>query len=145
MSMEHLFASRVKVQRLTLTIESGRTAEHDWIDQTGVLASVPCRLDLLFVRPGKDVLPAYEAGVARERIGLMFCSGDIPIEAGDRIVTISGPVQGTFEIRNIPDRAQDFNSAHHIEVQIVETNQTLTGPSTFPSTTTLPEPTPPIE
>jgi hypothetical protein len=143
--VDHLFASRVKVQRLQLTVESGRTAEHDWIDQAGLLANFPCRLDLLFVRPGKDAQPAYEAGVARDRIGLMFCSAKIPLLAGDRIVTISGPIQGTFEIRNIPDRAQDFGTAHHIEVQIVETNQTLTGPTTFPSSDALPEPTPPLE
>lgn len=143
--MKHLFPSKVKVQRLQLTVEDGRTATHTWVDQEGKLASVPCRLDLLFVRPGKDVLPAYEAGVAPSRMGIMFCGANIPLQAGDKIVTISGPIDGVFDIRSIPDRAQDFKSAHHIEVQIVETNQTLEGPTTFPSENAPPEPTPLIE
>jgi hypothetical protein len=102
-------------------------------------------MDLLFVRPGKDVLPPFEAGVARNRMGVMFCSSSVPILAGDRIVMLSGPIQGTFEIRNIPDYAQDSSHAHHIEVQVIETNQTLDGPTTFPSTTSVPEATPPID
>lgn len=140
--MEHLYASRVKVQRLKLTVQSGRTAVHDWVDQDGVLSNFKCRIDLLFVRPGKDVLPAYEAGVARDRTGLLFCSAKLPLLAGDRIVTLSGPVVGTFSMSSIPDRAQDFSSAHHIEVQIVETNQTLAGPTAFPGEAGPPEPTP---
>lgn len=140
--MDHLYPSKVKVQRLQLIVAEGRTATHDWVDQQGKLAKVPCRLDLLFVRPGKDVLPAFEAGVARSRMGIMFCPANIPLQAGDRIVTLSGPIDGTFDIPNIPDRAQDLDSAHHIEVQITETNQTLTGASTFPSQAGPPEPTP---
>lgn len=143
--MEHLYASEVKVQRLQLVVQSGRTAIHDWVDQTGVLASFRCRIDLNFVRPGKDAPPALNAGVATNRFGLLFCSASIPLQAGDRIVTLSGPVSGTFEIKAIPDTAQDFGSAHHIEVQIFETNQTLSGTSTFPSEDGPPEPTPLIE
>ena len=143
--MDHLFSSRVKVQRLQLTIESGRTAEHDWVDQEGILANFRCRIDLLFSRPGKDAPPAYEAGVAQDRMGVMFCSSKIPILAGDRIVTLSGPVTGTFELKVVPDFALDFNSAHHIEVQVVETNQTLEGPTTFPSSQSLPEPNTPLD
>lgn len=138
--MDHLFASTVKVQRQQMTVADGRTPRHDWVDQPAPLNQVKCRLDLLFVRPGKDVLPAQEAGVARDRVGIMFCSAAVPILAGDRIVATAGPVSGTFEIRNIPDRAQDYSSAHHIEVQIVETNQTLSGPSTFPSEDAPPAP-----
>ena len=143
--MDHLYASRCKVQRLQLIVADGRTATHDWVDQPGILSNFPCRLDLLFVRPGKDVLPAIEAGVARDRVGILFCAPNVPLQAGDRVVAISGPVQGTFDIKNIPDRAQSFSESHHIEVQIVETNQTLEGSSTFPSQAGAPEPTPPIE
>lgn len=143
--MEHLFPSKVKVQRLQLLVSQGKNSTHDWVDQSGALASFSCRLDLIFVRPGRDILPAYEAGVARSRIGVMFCSPNIPLQAGDRIVTLSGPVSGTFEIRSIPDKAQAFGAAHHIEVQIVETNQTLTGDSTFPSYDSPPEPTPDLD
>lgn len=143
--MEHLYSSRVKVQRLQHLVVAGKQATFDWVDQPAPLNSVPCRLDLIFVRPGRDVLPAHEAGVARSRIGIMFCAPNVPLLAGDRIVTIAGPENGTFEIRNIPDKAQDSSSAHHIEVQIVETNQTLdSGDSQFPSEAAPPEPTPPL-
>ena len=35
------------------------------------------------------------------------------------------PVKGTFEIRVMPDEAIDFSDQHHIEVQIIESNQNL--------------------
>lgn len=139
--MEHLYASRVKVQRLQLRVAEGRTAMHDWSDQEGTLANFPCRLDLLFLRPGKDVPAPFEAGVARDRMGVMFCSSDVPLLAGDRIVTLSGPIKGSFEIRSVPDQAQDYGAAHHIEVQVIETNQTLEGPTSYPDDA-LPEPLP---
>lgn len=122
--MDHLYSSRVKVQRTQMQVDNGRPVI-SWVDQTGVLASVACRLDLNFVRPGKDVLPAVEAGRAPDRIGVMFCAASVPLKAGDRIVAISGPVEGTFDVRVIPDMALDYGGAHHIEVQIIETNQQL--------------------
>lgn len=122
--MDHLFSSVVKVQRLKKTRVDGMTTT-SWIDEDAPLNAIPCRLDLNFLRPGKDVPPAYEAGVAPDRIGVMFCRAGLPIRAGDRIVTVSGPVSGFFEIKTIPDVALDFGSGHHIEVQIVETVQNL--------------------
>lgn len=143
--MDHLFASTVKVQRMQLQVVEGRTPYHDWVDQPAPLNAVKCRLDLLFVRVGKDAPPAQEAGAATNRQGVMFCSASVPIQAGDRIVTTAGPVDGTFEIKNIPDRAVDFGSAHHIEVQVFETNQTLAGPTSFPSEVAPPEPIPEVD
>lgn len=145
--MRHLFSSRVKVQRQQLVVHEGQTAEMSWVDQDAPLDSVPCRLDLVFLRPGKDALPAYEAGRATDRLGVMFCGAEVNLQAGDRVVATSGPVSGTFEIRSIPDRALDFSTAHHIEVQIVETNQTLEGPTAFPSENSPATPweTPPID
>jgi hypothetical protein len=143
--MDHLYPSVAKVQRMQLRVIEGRTAEHDWVDQVGVLGGFKCRLDLTFIRPGKDVLPAQEAGVARDRVGVLFCSSRVPLQAGDRLVLTKGPIQGTFDIKNIPDKAQSYAAAHHIEVQVVETNQTLTGPTNFPSQDGPPEPTPLIE
>lgn len=124
--MEHLFSSVVKVQRLVKTRKDSMT-ELAWVDQESPLNAIKCRLDLNFLRPGKDIPPAYEAGVAPDRIGVMFCRAGLPLRAGDRIVTVSGPVQGTFDIKTIPDVALDYSSGHHIEVQIVETVQDLTG------------------
>lgn len=134
--MEHLFNSAVRVERLQLTVVGGRPIM-DWAQATDddpalndMLQFLKCRLDMNFLRPGKDILPAPEAGKAPDRIGIMFTSPYAPIRAGDRIVAIpneSGktPVEGTFEIRQIPDEAIDFSERHHIEVQIIETNQQL--------------------
>lgn len=124
--MNHLYSSVIKVQRLTKTRTNGMT-ETTWVDQSAPLNAVRCRLDLNFLRPGKDVPPAHEAGVAPNRIGVMFCAAGLPLRAGDRIVTVSGPVSGTFDIETLPDEAVGFSAAHHIEVQIVESVQKLEG------------------
>lgn len=126
--MDHLFASVVRTERMHLTA-SGGVASMDWFAVPGG-EYVPCRLDLNFVRPGKDIAPAPVAGKAPDRIGLMFCGSDWVGRAGDRIVAIPGdvgdmPVAGTFEIRVIPDVVVGFAAAHHLEVQILETNQAL--------------------
>jgi hypothetical protein len=126
--VEHLFASVVRVERMGLTQVDG-VATMDWSPVDGG-EYVRCRLDLNFLRPGKDIAPAPVAGKAPDRIGLMFCSSDAPIRAGDRVVAIPGddgtvPVSGTFEIRVIPDLAMGFSAPHHMEIQILETNQDL--------------------
>jgi len=94
--------------------------------------TLKCRLDLTFIRPGKDQLPAIEAGRAPDRVGVMFCDVTAGIRAGDRIVCIAGPISGTFEIRAVPDVAQAFSTGHHIEVQVIETTQQLD--NIFPGT-----------
>lgn len=106
-----------------------------YLDTPGQLL---CRLDLQFIRPGKDQPPAIVAGRAPDRVGVLFYdpltddSGVPLVRAGDRIQCISGPIFGTFEIRNIPDVAQDYTGAHHIEVQVVEVSQALTAPTPTP-------------
>lgn len=123
--MDHLFSSTVKVQRVQKTRVDG-VAVTTWVDQEAPLSAVKCRLDLNFLRPGKDVPATIEAGTAPDRIGVMFCR-KVGLKAGDRIVTIAGPVTGVFDIKSIPDDALDFSAAHHVEVQIVETVQNLAG------------------
>lgn len=134
--MFHLFNSVVRVERLQLVTTDG-VAEMDWAQATDpdpnaaeMLKYLECRLDMNFLRPGKDILPAPEAGKAPDRIGIMFTYPYAPIKAGDRIVAIPNregktPVKGTFEIRVMPDEAIDFSDQHHIEVQIIESNQNL--------------------
>lgn len=122
----------MRVERLVLTANNGVPA-YTWVAQGAPLDAVPCRLDLNFVRPGKDQLPALEAGRAPDRVGVLFCASEVALKAGDRVVTTKGPVTGTFEIRAIPDQAVAYASANHIEVQIIEVNQNLTGARTFPS------------
>lgn len=136
--MDHLFNSAVRVERLQLEVTDG-AASMTWQQATdpdsalnSMLAYLKCRLDMNFVRQGKDIPMAPVAGKAPDRIGVMFTYPYAPIKAGDRIVTIDNeqneqPVKGTFEIRAIPDEAVGFTSRHHIEVQVVETTQDLDG------------------
>lgn len=136
--MDHLFNSAVRVERLQLEVTDG-VASMNWQQATdadvalnAMLAYLRCRLDMNFIRQGKDIPMAPVAGKAPDRIGVMFTYPYAPIKAGDRIVTIDNekneqPVVGTFEIRAIPDEAIAFSSRHHIEVQVVETNQDLDG------------------
>lgn len=96
-----------------------------------MLSRLYARLDLNFVRPGKDILPAPEAGKAPDRIGVLFTFPYAPVRAGDRLVAIPNdigemPVEGTFELRTKPDEAIGFASRHHLEMQVIEVNQNLT-------------------
>jgi len=136
--MDHLFSSVVRVERMSMSSVDGTVQmtwgqAHDDDPQLDfLLGYLRCRLDLTFVRPGKDALPAVEAGRAQDRIGVLFTYAYAPLKAGDRVVAIPNaaglmPVDGTFEIKTIPDKALDYSTAHHIEVQITETNTNLVG------------------
>jgi hypothetical protein len=90
-----------------------------------------CRLDLTFLRPGKDQPAPIVAGRAPDRVGVCYFdltsdpSGAPLVKAADRLQCVAGPIFGTFEIRLIPDVAQDLTGAHHVEVQVVEVAQQL--------------------
>lgn len=135
--MRALYRSVVQVLRLSATV-SGGVATTTWapvpdmVDPVwGVAGQLQCRLDLQFTRPGKDIQMPLVAGRAPDRTAVAFfdCAADsngaLLVRAGDRLECISGPVQGTFEIRVIPEVAQDFIGAHHVEIQVIETSQAL--------------------
>jgi hypothetical protein len=148
-----LYRSAAQVTRLTPTLQSDGTMSIAWnvldvvldpyLDTPGVIM---CRLDLTFVRPGKDQPPPVAAGRAPDRIGVLYYDplvdeNNVPLLlAGDRLVMVTHPmyqtlpIVGTFEIRAIPDMAQDYVGAHHAEVQVIEVSQALT----YPSPTTFP-------
>ncbi len=134
--MRHLFNVRAEVLRLAGDIAHG-TATYNWrkvdtvVDPAvGVPGEIQCRIDLAFQRPGKDQPQPVVAGRAPDRIGVMFYDTACTIKAGDRIRCITGPVTGTFDIRAVPDPAQGFADAHHMEVQVIEVAQRL--PGVFP-------------
>ncbi len=91
----------------------------------GVPGEMMCRIDLTFQRPGKDEPMPVTAGRRPDRVGLMFCSNTDQILAGDRIRCLDGPIQGTFELRAMPDVVAGMRFAHHMEVQIVEVSQNM--------------------
>lgn len=122
----HLFNSVVRVEELQAVVEDG-TAISTWNPVAG-MEKVKCRLDLNFIRPGKDILPAPVAGKVPDRIGILFASVGTPLKPGQRVVAVPNkfgkmPIKGTFEIRVVPDEAIDYSDAHHIEVQVVEVAQ----------------------
>ena len=135
--MEPLYNSAVRVERMQLTYVDGR-AVMDYAQATdedpalnSMLQFLKCRIDLGFIRPGRDIPEAPVAGRAPDHTGLLFTYAYAPIKAGDRLIAIPNernkiPVPGTFEIRPMPDYPQDFSDAHHIEVQITEIGQELT-------------------
>lgn len=127
--MRHLFNTRVEVLRLNVDMSTGRPLQ-TWqklsviVDPVlAVPGEMMCRLDLIFQRPGKDQPMPIVAGRAPDRVGLMFFDATLEIRSGDRFHVIDGPVQGTFEIRVMPDPAQSFVFAHHMEAQIIEVAQ----------------------
>jgi hypothetical protein len=124
--IRHLYISRAEVQRLQLTFVNG-SAINQWAKLTemvdselGVAGELMCRLDLNFVRPGKDQPSALVAGRAIDRVGVLFCDYTSVLLAGDRLKMLSGPISGTFELKATPDGAVDFSTVHHLEVQVVE-------------------------
>lgn len=134
--MDQLFNSAVRVERMQMSVDNGRaTMAYAQATDTDsalndMLQFLKCRLDMNFLREGKDALPAPVAGRAPDRVGVLFTYAYAPLRAGDRIVAIANergaiPVPGTFEIRAMPDVAQDFNGPHHIEIQIIEVGQEL--------------------
>jgi hypothetical protein len=117
MSFRSLLVHRVTVKRGAQTDIDG-VPSYDWRDAS---TGVPCRVDLSFVRSGKDPLQwTPEAGRAKDRTGVAFFLPTADVMVGDRIVVTRGPsgtflVEGTFE--EILGR---HGRVHHIELGIKE-------------------------
>lgn len=124
--LRHLYASRVELLRLSLDMSKGvplqswEKVEYIIDPYLGVPGEMMCRIDLAFQRPGKDQPMPVVAGRAPDRVGLMFFDVTDMVLDGDRVHCLEGPISGTFEMRVKADPAVDYNSAHHLEVQIVE-------------------------
>jgi hypothetical protein len=137
-SMRALYRSMVQVTRVSATLAADGSASMTWAPVSAVVdqfLNVPgylmCRLDLQFIRRGVDQPAPVIAGKAPDRVGVVYYdpvtgSSGVPLLlAGDRLVCVSGPVMGTFELRVVPDVAQDLLGAHHVETQVVEVSQAL--------------------
>lgn len=136
--MRHTYNVRAEVLELTGDLVNG-TPTLSWTKLTdvvdpllGVAGELMCRLDLNFIRVGKDQPMPVIAGRAPDRTGVMFFDTTDYVRAGLFIRALDGPVTGTFEIRTIPDPAVGMYNAHHMEVQVFEYAQVLTG--VFPGT-----------
>jgi hypothetical protein len=147
--MRMFYTSTCQVLRMDPTLKAAGSMVFTWgavptivdpaLGQPGLLQ---CRLDLSFLRPGKDQPMPAVAGRAPDRTGVCYFdlaaddNGAPLVKASDRLQCVAGPIFGTFEIRIIPDVAQDLTGAHHVEVQVVEVSQQLKpgSPTPFPGT-----------
>lgn len=127
--MRWLYHTRVEILRLNLDMVNGAPQQTwqklDVIVDTylGVPGEMMCRIDLGYQRVGKDMPMPAVAGRAPDRVGLMVFDPSSQILSGDRFRCLAGPIQGTFEIRAMPDVAAAYALAHHMEVQIIEVAQ----------------------
>jgi hypothetical protein len=142
-----MYRSVVQVLRLSSTLQAGGGMSVSWAPITDVVdrmlgtpGMLRCRLDIGFLRPGKDQFAPLVAGRAPDRVGVAYYdpvvdgSSNPLVKAGDRLQCVSGPIFGMFEVRVIPDVAQDFIGANHVEVQVIEVAQALLpgSPTPFP-------------
>ncbi len=127
--MRHMFSSTVEIlESVTDVIDGARV--QTWnkssatFDPTCSPGEMLCRLDLIFLRPGKDAPAPIVAGRTPDRTGVMYCSYTPELKAGQIIKVISGPyTNSSFILKMRPDEAQDGTSTHHIEVQVHEVAQ----------------------
>ena|ERR1044071_7559242 len=127
--MRHLFNTSVEVFEPTTDIVDGARVQ-TWSKSTASFDSamangeLKCRLDLIFLRPGKDAPAPIVAGRTPDRTGIMFCSYTPNLRGGQIVKCKTGPYTGSsFLIKMPPDVAQAFSAGHHIEVQVFEVNQ----------------------
>ena len=112
MSYSSLLDHRADVKRMTPTIVDG-VESMTW---RTVGRSRRCRLDLQFIRPGRDPQWTAEAGRPVDRTGVVFFERGEDIRTGDRIVVTRGPI-GTFEIDGDVDHVFGRRGrVHHVEV-----------------------------
>jgi hypothetical protein len=128
-----LYSSVVQVMRLApvMNTEYGMTVTWSVVpdvldlqlNQPGIMA---CRLAIGYLRPGKDQPTPLVAGRPQDRYGVVYydpvtdASGVPLVKAGDRFLCVSGPISGTWEMRNIPDQLQGYSLPQHCEAQVVE-------------------------
>ncbi len=118
MSYRSLLTHRCTVKRLEETFVDGMP-QHQWVVKG---TAIPCRVDLQFIRQGKDPLWTPEAGRASDRTGVLFIMPSSQVKSGDRIFVSRGPA-GTFQIEGAVDEAWDKDTRHHIELGIKEVSQ----------------------
>lgn len=133
MQMRHLYRSLVEVVSGNPRMKPGygysqlryEKDEQMFDVRLGQVGLLLCRIDLNFIRVGKDAPAPLVGGKAVDRVGVLFCDPTPHLKAGHTIRCIGGPVKGTFIIKNTPDVAIDFFGAHHLEMQIVEQASSL--------------------
>ena len=127
--MRHLFKSTVEILESVTDVVDGARMQ-TWQKSTATFdptcgpGEMKCRLDLIFLRVGKDVPVPIVAGRTPDRTGVMYCSYTPSLKGGQIVKVIAGPFKdAAFMLKMRPDEAQDFNGTHHIEIQVFEVAQ----------------------
>ena len=93
---------------------------------TEVAANVPCRIDLTFVRVGRDLLYKPDSGRAPDRNAVGFFRVNTDLKVADRVViTDDSGLSGTWEVFIKPEQATTISKAHHLEVELREVSQSI--------------------
>lgn len=86
---------------------------------------VKCRLDLNFIRQGRDSRWVDVAARPQDRAGTLFIDEEIlsrhgiQIKSGMRISMVRGP-KGTFQMQGAIDEAWGESDLHHYEIGVIE-------------------------
>lgn len=122
-----LFPSIVRVLRPNPVMVDG-VLTTTWQVVPG-MERIPCRLEVNFYRPGRDMPLPPQAGRAPDRLAVYWVAPSTRLLPGDHLECVSGPVSGTWQIRTLPDVAQNMRTLHHLEGQAVEVHSSLTNVS----------------
>ena len=116
MSFRALLTHRCDLYDLVTTDSDGSPiTSYVKINSTPIM----CRLDLNFLRQGKDSLWVETAARPQDRVGVLFLMPNAPVKSGLRAVMTSGP-KGIFQLQGAIDEAWDFNKLDHFEVGVIE-------------------------
>jgi hypothetical protein len=117
MSYRTLLRHRATIKRNTVVAVDG-VSSYSW---RNIQTEVPCRVDLSYIRRGKDPQWSPEAGRVQDRTGVAFFMPDAQVTTGDRIVLTSGGVAGTFLVDGtVEEILGNRGGVHHLEVPLAE-------------------------
>ena len=107
--MRHLFSSTVEILESVTTVVDGARVQA-WVKSTEQFdpACAPgemlCRLDLIFLRPGKDAPAPIVAGRTPDRTGVLYCSNTPALKGGQIVRVIKGQhIGASFLMKMRPD------------------------------------------
>lgn len=116
MSYAALLDHRVTILRYSTQIVDG---VEQYVPRT-IATGVRCRLDLQFIRSGRDPQWTPEAGRVEDRTGVAFFLSDANVKPGDRIQVTRGPA-GTFQVEGNVDQVFGRRGRiHHLECGVKE-------------------------
>lgn len=116
MSYRSLLVHRADVQRFDSVLVDG---SEQYLPKR-VAVRLPCRIDLQYIRMGKDPQWTPEAGRPEDRTGVAMFLPGADVRTGDRLQMVRGPA-GTFLVDGSVDEILGGRGrVHHLEVAVKE-------------------------